>query len=76
MQDAADEIANNVVLELQRRNQSQVRLSEHLSVSGSPVFADPSSKQNVELDEISALSRKDDEMKEEPAENLSVVQLG
>ncbi len=76
LQDAADEIASNVILALQRRNQSQMRMSQHLSVSGSPVFAEPSIKRGIELDEISSLSQKGDDMKEEPIENSSVVQLG
>ncbi len=75
LQDAAGEIADNVVQALSR-NRSQVRMSQHLSVSGSPVFAEPSGKRSVEMDEISSVSQKGNDMKEELIENPSVVQLG
>ncbi len=64
-----------MILALQNRNQSQLRMSQHLSVSGSPVFAEPSVKRGIELDEISALSQKDDDLKEKPIENPSILQL-
>ena len=75
LQDAAGEIADSVVLALSR-NRSQVRMSQHLSISGSPVFAEPSGKRSVEMDEISSVSQKGDDLKEQPLENPSVVQLG
>ena len=75
LQDAAGEVADNVILAL-RRNQNQVRMSQYLSISGSPVFPEPSGKRSVEMDEISDVSQKGDDLKEKAPENLGVVQLG
>ncbi len=57
LQDATDEIANNVVSALQERNKSQQSLSAGLLTSGSPIYKDPkNSMPSVELLEIDSPS--------------------
>jgi hypothetical protein len=71
LQDAADEIADQVVLALPRRVQSQPNLSRDLSVSGSPVFKELKDKRSMELPEIDTPSKKGVELEDPAAVQLN-----
>jgi hypothetical protein len=76
LQDAASEIANNVVIALQKRTQSQQSLSAGLLALGSPIYKTPPtpSQGNVELLEIDSPSLKAIE-REELRSDSSISQL-
>lgn len=72
LQEAAEDIAEQVVLALQKRPQSQPRLSAGLSVASSPVYKELEDKRSLELSEIDSPSKKGVELEEQ---DLAAAQL-
>ncbi|MBS0351849.1 MAG: dynein light chain Tctex-type family protein [Proteobacteria bacterium] len=70
-QDAVEEIADQVVLVLQKRAQGQPSLSRALSVSGNLLFKGQEHKQDMELDEIDSPSKKSVELADPTAVQLN-----